>query len=504
MKLIDNQNNIQAIRKISSQFKTVSMEIDELLSMVINSATEIVGAKYASLLLVQDEQTKKMQYYQASGDQMGELKDIEIPPGVGIAGTVSKMGKAIISNDVQNDPRWYKKCSEEGYNEVQSIACLPLMIEKKVVGVVQFRDKKSGEGFSDMDVEILKKFARMIPKFFQASRSREALGKEFDRLKETSMRRYMIVGESQAIQKCIKLAERLVDSKAAVLITGESGTGKELFAHLIHDRGPRQNKPFVSLSCGALPASILERELFGHEKGAFTSADSAKIGLFEAAHTGTLFLDEIGEMPPDMQVKLLRVIQEESFIRLGGTETIRVDVRIISATNRNLEEMVKDGSFRQDLFYRVNVIDFELPPLRDRRDDIPDLVTYFIKKHTPQRRRTDNGDSPLVKKVGKSLLTHLMGYSWPGNIRELENTLERAIVLTDGDELTPDAFPFDSREAPIEVNVGASLKQANDAFRHTFITNTLKSTNGNRTKAAKILNVQRSYLSRLIKELQIA
>jgi transcriptional regulator with GAF, ATPase, and Fis domain len=503
MKLIDNQANIQAIRKISSQFKTVSMEIDELLSMVINTATEIVGAKHASLLLVQDEKTKKLQYYQSSGDHMGELKDIEIPPGVGIAGTVSKMGKAIISNDAQNDPRWYKKVSEEGNDQVQSIACLPLLVDKKVIGVVQFRDKKSGEGFSDMDIDILKKFARMIPKFFQATQNRMALGKEFDRLKETSMRRYLIVGESPAIQKCIKLAERVADSKAAVWITGESGTGKELFAHLIHDRGPRQNNPFVSVSCGALPASILERELFGHEKGAFTSADSTKIGLFEAAHTGTLFLDEIGEMPPDMQVKLLRVIQEEAFIRLGGTETIKVDVRIISATNRDLELMVREGKFRQDLFYRINVIGIELPPLRNRWEDIPDLVTYFIKKHTPQRRRTDDEEGQPVKKVSKALLTHLMGYSWPGNIRELENTLERAIVLTDGDELTPEAFPLNSHEAPIEVNVGATLKDANDAFRHTFITNTLKSTNGNRTKAAKILNVQRSYLSRLIKELQV-
>ncbi|MCH7623631.1 MAG: sigma-54-dependent Fis family transcriptional regulator, partial [Nitrospinae bacterium] len=276
------------------------------------------------------------------------------------------------------------------------------------------------------------------------------------------------------------------------------------FAHLIHDRGPRQTLPFISVSCGALPASILERELFGHEKGAFTSADSTKIGLFEAAHRGTLFLDEIGEMPPDMQVKLLRVVQEESFIRLGGTETIKVDVRIITATNRDLEEMVREGKFRQDLYYRIHVIGIEVPPLRDRREDIRDLVTYFIKKHTPQRRQTDTGESQPIKKVNKSLLAHLKGHSWPGNIRELENSIERAIVLTDSDELTPEAFPFESQNTPIEVNVGASLKEANDAFRQTFITNTLKSTGGNRTKAAKILNVQRSYLSRLIKELQIS
>ncbi|MCH7624167.1 MAG: GAF domain-containing protein, partial [Nitrospinae bacterium] len=198
MKLIDNQANIQTIRKISSQFKTVSMEIDELLSMVINTAAEIVGTKYASLLLLQDEKTKKLQYYQSSGDHMGELKDIKIPPGVGIAGTVSKTGKMIISNDVQNDTRWYKKANEEGSVQVKSIACLPLILDKKVIGVIQFRDKTSGEGFSDMDIDVLVKFSRMIPQFFQASKSRRALGKEFDRLKDKYMQRYTIVGESEA------------------------------------------------------------------------------------------------------------------------------------------------------------------------------------------------------------------------------------------------------------------------------------------------------------------
>jgi transcriptional regulator with PAS, ATPase and Fis domain len=321
------------------------------------------------------------------------------------------------------------------------------------------------------------------------------LGKEFGRLKEQYLHRYTIVGESKAIQKCIVMAGKVADSKASVLLTGESGTGKELFAHLVHDRSQRQNKPFVSVSCGALPASILERELFGHEKGAFTGADTQKIGLFEAADTGTLFLDEIGEMPLDMQVKLLRIIQEESFIRLGGTETIKVDVRLITATNLNLDKEVQEGNFRQDLFYRINVIKITLPPLREKLEDISDLLTYFIKKHSPENQP--------VKKPGKGLVSHLMSYSWPGNIRELENSVERAIVLTDEDELLPEAFPFETSQAPIELNVGSTLKQASDLFRSTFISNTLKSTSGNRTKAARILDIQRSYLSRLIKELEI-
>jgi len=495
MKRIGKETNIQALRKISSLFQTTSLEVDELLAMVMNAAKDIVGVKNGSLLLVQDEKTFKLQFYQAFGKNMGQLKDIDLPPGVGISGHVAKTGETIISNDVAKDPRWYQGVSEKMRIPVQSMASFPLIIDKKVIGVVQFLDKVDGTTFDEKNVETLQSFANLMAKFFQVSKSRKLLGEEFGRLKEQYLLRYTIVGESKAIQKCIAMAEKVADSKASVLLTGESGTGKELFAHLVHDRSQRQNKPFVSVSCGALPASILERELFGHEKGAFTGADSQKIGLFEAANTGTLFLDEIGEMPLDMQVKLLRVIQEESFIRLGGTETIKVDVRLITATNLDLDKAVQEGKFRQDLFYRINVIKITLPPLREKLEDIPDLLTFFIKKHSPENQP--------IKKPGKGLISHLMSYAWPGNIRELENSVERSIVLTDDDELLPEAFPFETSQAPIELNVGSTLKQASDLFRKTFISNTLKSTSGNRTKAAQILDVQRSYLSRLIKELEI-
>ena len=495
MKRIGKETNIQALRKISNLFQITSLEVDELLAMVMNAAKDIVGVKNGSLLLVQDEKTYKLQFYQASGKNTGQLKDIDLPPGVGISGHVAKTGEPIISNDVAKDPRWYQGVSEKMRIPIQSMASFPLNIDKKVIGVVQFLDKVDGTVFDEKNVEVLEHFANLMAKFFQVSKSRKLLGEEFGRLKEQYLHRYTIVGESKAIQKCITMAEKVADSKASVLLTGESGTGKELFAHLIHDRSQRQNNPFVSVSCGALPASILERELFGHEKGAFTGAETLKIGLFEAAHTGTLFLDEIGEMPLDMQVKLLRVIQEESFIRLGGTETIKVDVRLITATNRDLDKEVQEGNFRQDLFYRVNVIKMTLPPLREKLEDIADLLTYFIKKHSPEKQP--------VKKPGKGLISHLMSYSWPGNIREMENSVERAIVLTDGDELLTEAFPFETSQAPIELNVGSTLKQASDLFRKTFISNTLKSTSGNRTKAAQVLDVQRSYLSRLIKELEI-
>ena len=495
MKHISNQANIQSLRKISSMFGLATMEVDQLLSMVMDSAREISGVRDASLLMADENDSRQLKFYQASGKQGKKLKDIEIPSGVGIAGIVYSSGEPIISNDVQNDSRWYRKITEKVKTSVNCIACFPLTIEKNVIGVVQFLDKIDNSTFSEEDEQTLGRFAHLMARFFSLSRSSEALQGEFTRLRDKYLQNYIIVGESPLIQECITMAKKVANSKASVLITGESGTGKELFAHLIHDHSHRQNNPFVPVNCGALPVSILERELFGHEEGAFTGAESTKIGLFEAADKGTLFLDEIGEMPIDMQVKLLRVLQEELFMRLGGTKTIKVDVRVITATNKDPEQEVQEGKFRQDLYYRINVINIKLPPLRERREDIPDLITYFVKKHTPE--------GEPVKKVGKALISHLMGYSWPGNIREMENSVERAIVLTDSNELVPEVFPFKSVQAPIEINVGNTLKEANDSFRRAFISNTLKSTAGNRTRAAKILDIQRSYLSRLIKELGI-
>jgi Nif-specific regulatory protein len=494
MKLLDSQPNIQTLRKISSLFDTASMEIDDLLGLVIDTATETVGAKNSSLLLV-DEKTGNLRFYQASGRKKNQLREIEIPTGTGLAGAVVTGGKSIVSNDVENDARWFRQVSEQINFKVTAIASIPLIIDSRVIGVVQFLDKKGHGTFSERDICLLEKFAGLMARFFTAAHSKKLLGEEFDRLRQKCMQRYLIVGESAAIRKCVAQAEKVAESKAAVLISGESGTGKELLAHLIHESSSRQNKPYISVNCGALPGSILERELFGHEKGAFTGADSKKIGLFEAADGGTLFLDEIGEMPIEMQVKLLRVLQEGIFMRLGGTTPIQVDVRIVSATNQDLDKNVRDGTFRKDLYYRVNVINIKLPPLRERREDIPDLVAYFLKKHSPENK-------PAMK-LKPGVMELLMSYHWPGNIRELENTLERASVLGDGDELAREYFQFEPYQPPIDVEVGKSLKDANDAFRRTYIANTLKSTAGNRTRAAKILQVQRSYLSRLIKELNI-
>ncbi|MCL6520740.1 MAG: sigma-54 dependent transcriptional regulator [Armatimonadetes bacterium] len=246
-----------------------------------------------------------------------------------------------------------------------------------------------------------------------------------------------IVGSSTKMQEVYKIVERVANSNATVLIRGESGTGKELIARAIHYNSPRSSKPFIAVSCAALPETLLESELFGHEKGAFTGAIGQKAGRFELAHQGTLFLDEVPEISPSVQVKLLRALQEREFERVGGTKTIKVDVRVIAATNRNLEELVEHGQFRADLYYRLQVIQIFLPPLRERREDIPELVEFFINKY-------NKANNKEVKGVSSQVMDLFMKYNWPGNVRELENAIERGVVLTEpgADLITPDLLPM--------------------------------------------------------------
>ncbi len=306
-----------------------------------------------------------------------------------------------------------------------------------------------------------------------------------------------IVAESLGLKKVIYEAVKASRSKSTVLVTGESGTGKELIARLIHNISPRKDKPFIVVNCGALPETLLETELFGHEKGSFTGASFRKIGLFETAHEGTIFLDEIGEMSQMMQVKLLRVLQEGTFNRIGNSAPITVDVRVISATNKDLQEEVKKKKFREDLFYRLNVIHLSIPALRERKEDVPHLVAFFVNGF-----KEAIGLQKLT--ISEEAMNLITGYHWPGNVRELENALERAVVMGNGHEIVPHDLAFTSQESiRDEIAVGMTLKEALDTFKKDFIKRTLLLTKGNRKKAAQFLDVQRTYLSRLIKELSL-
>jgi DNA-binding NtrC family response regulator len=291
-----------------------------------------------------------------------------------------------------------------------------------------------------------------------------------------------MIGNSGPMQAVFKTVEQVAAARASVLITGESGTGKELVAAAIHEKSPRAKGPFVKLHCAALAESILESELFGHERGAFTGAATRRDGRFQQANGGTLFLDEIAEISPAVQVKLLRFLQEREFERVGGNETISVDVRIVAATNRNLRQRVEEGKFREDLFYRLNVINIEMPPLRERTSDVPLLAGHFLRKYAAENGKTLSGFSDDV-------LARLGGYWWPGNVRELENVVERAVVLSRGSEIEGSDLPphlVPPPKAALGIQIPGSTLEAVERYA---ITKTLESTGGSTTRAAEILGI---------------
>src|SRR2546423_6690104 len=310
-----------------------------------------------------------------------------------------------------------------------------------------------------------------------------------------------IVGKSEPMLKIFDLVAQVATSRSTVLLQGESGTGKEVIAKAIHLNSPRRDKPFVPVNTGSMPADLLESTLFGHVKGAFTSAIASKKGLFEIADRGTLFLDEIGTMGMDTQSKILRVLQDRKFMHLGGVHEIQVDVRIIAATNVDLKQQVRDGKFREDLFYRLNVISVDLPPLRQRREDIPLLVDFFLNRYSEENERSPRRISPEA-------LRPLLAYSWPGNVRELENVIERAVVLSSGVEIGPDLLPdqIAGRGSPfplLEHRMDASLFDIMEDCERHIIVDMLEKCNWNQTDAAERFHVPLSTLNQKIKRLNI-
>ncbi len=315
--------------------------------------------------------------------------------------------------------------------------------------------------------------------------------------------KHQIIGQSKPIKEVMSLINKAAPSKSTVLITGESGTGKELVARAIHFSSPRNKDPFVSINCMALSPTLLESELFGHEKGSFTGATTLRRGRFEQAHKGTLFLDEIGELTPELQIKLLRVLQERTFERVGGTVEIEVDIRIVAATNQNLQNLIQNGSFREDLFYRLNVIHIPLPPLRERREDIPLLIAHFAEKIAQE-------NSIKTKNFSAEALNYLSGYEWPGNIRQLQNVVERSLVLGYNDEITLEDLPPEIQDEeiqfksavdilPTELNLANTLEKIEAAL----IRRALVKANFTQVKAAEILGISKSLLQYKLKKYTI-
>lgn len=302
-----------------------------------------------------------------------------------------------------------------------------------------------------------------------------------------------IIGKSAQMQKVFELIKKVASSKASVLITGESGVGKEVVADAIHKLSPRQDHQCIKVHCAALSETLLESELFGHEKGAFTGADSLVKGRFELAHNSTIFLDEIGEINPAVQIKILRVLQEKAFERVGGTETISVDVRIIAATNRNLEEEVKKGNFREDLYYRLNVIHIHVPPLRDRKDDIPLLIAHFLEEFSRENAKD-------IKSIDARAKSAMYNYNWPGNIRELRNCIESAVVMCSGDEIKLEDLPPTVSNTGEEKSISIPASATLDEAEKIIIMQTLAANKNNKSKTAELLGIGRKTLHRKLEE----
>jgi len=392
--------------------------------------------------------------------------------------------------NVVNEPETAVKQSA---NE-QFVLCVKLSGTKDTIGAL-YLVGRSNLPFEENHVRFVTAVASIFAVALENAMHLESLEHENLCLRTDIELDHPMVGESAAMTSVMEFIARVAKSDATVLIRGESGTGKELVARAIHRNSPRKDRPFVAMNCAAITETLLESELFGHERGAFTGATAMKMGRLEVANTGTLFLDEVGEMPSALQAKVLRALQTREFERVGSTRSIKVDVRFVAATNRNLEEAIKNGAFRQDLFYRLNVVSLNMPPLRKHPEDIPLLAMYFAAQHSKKCKRSLKSISPSARAV-------LMNYSWPGNVRELENAIERAVVLGVGDRIVPEDLPETLLEGQPETTVGSKYHQAINALKKQMIVEAVERSRGI-TEAAKLLGVHPNYLHRLIRNLNL-
>ncbi len=378
---------------------------------------------------------------------------------------------------------------------------VPMSIKNKCVGVIEILNKIDGNYFNNEDLKWLEIFANQAAIAIQNAKRFESLSNRLSQLQEQVEEKLAfnpIITKNRHMLDIIDFSKKIATTDSSVLIYGESGTGKELVADLIHFESKRKNNNFVKVNCAAIPESLIESELFGHVKGAFTDAIRARKGRFEMAHEGTIFLDEVAELPLSMQAKLLRVIQYKSFEPVGSSETITVNIRILAATNKNLEDLVEQKQFRSDLFYRLNVLPLTIPPLRQRQDDIIELAEHFLEIYAKETKKKFSGFSEQAIQI-------LNNYSWPGNVRELQNVIERACVISDGGlinsgELMISTIDIESSNFIIKHD---TLKDAVNTFKKKYIKKVLADCNGNQTETANILDIQRTYLSRLIKELEL-
>ena len=487
-------DRLAATLKASAGFAGVH-EMVPLLEQIADVATDLLACDRASIF-VHDQERNELVACPALGVDSGTLR---IPDDAGIVGDVIRSGQAVQVDDVTTDERFNPEVDKETGYTTRNLLCVPLRDgEGEIMGAFELINRLEGH-FDQDDLEALEHLAGHAAVALSNTREHQRLSRSRDQLTEQVARGARLIGNSPAIIALRDTIERLANTDLPVLVLGASGTGKEVVSRALHVGGSRADQPFVAVNCAAISETLLESELFGHEKGAFTDAAETRKGKFELADEGTLFLDEIGDMSPGGQAKLLRVLEQKVITRVGGSQTIPINVRVIAATNQDLSEAVGEKRFREDLFYRLSVVTLELPPLSDRPEDILPLAEHFLGDFC-----VEAGRSPLT--LAPEAQQRLTGHTWPGNVRELRNLMERVAFLCPGDQIEIDDLAFilaPGREPDVEMPADAGLAEATRRFQVDYIRRSIRLAANNMTEAARLLGLHRSNLYRKMGQLEM-
>jgi transcriptional regulator with GAF, ATPase, and Fis domain len=480
--------DLQTLVKISTAIGSIR-DVESLQWQLLGMIFDVVPGERGAILVGSDpeEFSSIVAWDRVAGPQHAVSVDRDL------ARQVLEEGVAILSNERNGGSA---SGADAGKPAVHSLMCVPLLNLDKAIGLIYLDTTNPTARFTNEDLQLVTAIAGIASMALESARQVEWLGSENQRLRAEVDLDHDMVGDSAAMRDVYQLIERVASTESTVLVYGESGTGKELCARAIHRNSNRRDQPFVAINCAALTETLLESELFGHERGAFTGAVTQKRGQLEMANSGTIFLDEMGEISPALQSKLLRVLQERDFMRVGGTRSIPLNIRVIAATNKNLLTATREGTFREDLYYRLNVVAITMPPLRDRKEDIPQLANYFGAKYSERCNRRIMG-------ISADAGTLLKQYDWPGNIRELENAIERAVVLGSSGMILPEDLPEALHETPAQSMRSSTYHEAVRQLKRQLILTAMDQSEGKITEAARLLGVHSNYLHRLIRNLDL-
>lgn len=463
-----------------------SLDVREIVNPIMDTMTTHLGLKHATITLL-NRKTNDILIDASHGLTPQQAQRGRYKLGEGVTGQVIETGDPIVVEKTGDSPQFLNRTQRMSSSE-SSFICVPIKTGKTVVGALSADRPYEDDYDLERSQYLMELVASLLAQSVRLRRSAQERGEQLEseneRLRAELKNRFRpsnIIGNSHEMRNVYDQIAQVSKSQTSVLIEGETGTGKELVAHAIHFNSARADKPFIKAHCAALPENLIESELFGHVKGSFTGATGDRKGRFQMADGGTLFLDEIGEIPPSIQIKLLRVLQEREFEPVGSTKTVKVNVRVIAATNRNLQDMVNDGTFREDLFYRLNVFPIWAPPLRKRKSDILQLADFFLERYSKENDKN-------VRRLSSPVIDMLYSYHWPGNVRELENIMERGVVVAEGDALHPHHLPPTLQTADqVGIPKDGTLKEQVESYERDLITDALKSSRGNMAAAAREL-----------------